>query len=358
MTMRKIAILAEGSFELHYGKTAMGVLRYSQDPTVAVIDSTQAGQDVDQVMGGLIGKNVPIVRDIHDALQYRPDTLLIGIAPRGGSLPDSWRWQLFAAIEAGLDIISGLHLFLSEDEALRTAARRNNVRIWDVRRPMEQKRRVAEFLPHRPGSYTILTVGTDCATGKMTTALELDRALRAQKKNSTFLASGQTGIMISGRGLPVDRLISDFAAGLVEEMVLDACDEYDWVCVEGQGAINHPGYSPVTLSLLHGANPDAMILCHIAGNTIIEGYPHCSLPSLKSSIGMYENAMSWIKPDRSGRVVGISLVTHRLSERAALEAIDKAEQETGLPTTDVIRFGNKKLINALSTEFEAKYSIV
>lgn len=348
--MRRIAILAEGAFERHYGKTATGVIRYGKDPVVAVIDSTRAGQDVSQALSVSYGQGIPVVEDIHAALQHQPDTLLIGIAPIGGALPAAWRWQLLAAMAAGLDIISGLHVFLSEDEELRDAAEKYGVSIWDVRRPPEKKR-VAEFTPHRPGSHTILFVGSDCATGKMTAALELDIAARKRGLNSAFLATGQTGIMISGTGLPADRLISDFIAGLMEELVLDFTNTYDWVFVEGQGALNHPGYSPVTLGLIHGSVPDAMILCHVEGATTIEGYEHCPLPSLSRLVQVNEEAVSWLRPDRSSKVVGLSLITQHLSEEQALTALKRAEDETGLPATDIVRFGPEKLIEALSNFF-------
>src|SRR5207244_519711 len=207
--MRRIAILAEGAFEWHYGKTATGVIRYGTDQVVAVIDSTKAGKDVAQALGASFGVGIPIVHDIREALTYQPDTLMIGIAPIGGALPSEWRWQLLIAIEAGLDIISGLHFFISDDEELRTAAAKRGVTIWDVRRPPE-KNRVAQYIPHRPGSHTVLLVGSDCATGKMTAALELDREARRRGMSSAFVATGQTGIIISGNGLPVDRIISDF----------------------------------------------------------------------------------------------------------------------------------------------------
>src|SRR3984893_8908850 len=191
--MRRIAILAEGAFEWHYGKTATGVIRYGKDAVVAVIDSTQAGQDVSQALGASIGTGIPVVRDIHEALTYQPDTLLIGIAPMGGALPQAWRWQLLTAINAGLDIISGLHMFLSEDQELKAAADKRGVEIWDVRRPPDQNR-VAQFIPHRIGSHTVLMVGSDCATGKMTTALELDREAQRRGLSSAFVATGQRGI--------------------------------------------------------------------------------------------------------------------------------------------------------------------
>lgn len=348
--MRRIAILAEGAFEWHYGKTATGVIRYSKDTVVAVIDSTKAGQDVSHALNADIGVGIPVVRDIHEALSYQPDTVLIGIAPMGGALPPSWRWQLLAAIDAGLDIVSGLHVFLSDDAELRTAAEKRGITIWDVRL-VPDKKRVALLTPHRPGSHTVLMVGSDCATGKMTVALELDREAQKRGLNSAFVATGQTGIMISGTGLPVDHIISDFIAGMVEEMVLDFAQQHDWVFVEGQGALNHPGYAPVTLGLVHGSMPDAMIFSHLVGTTGIEGYDNCPFPSLSRMIAMNEEAISWLRPDRSSKVVGISLITHALSEQEALDEIARIEQETGLPTTDVVRFGATKLMDALTKHF-------
>ena len=270
----------------------------------------------------------------------------------GGVLPETWRWQLLAAIEAGLNIVSGLHFFVGDDAEMRAAAEKRGVTIWDVRRPPEKKR-VAELIPHRPGSHTVLMVGTDCATGKMSTALELDQEARRRNLKSAFVATGQTGIMIANNGLPVDRIIADFVAGLVEEMVLDFTGTHDWVFVEGQGALNHPGYAPVSLGLIHGSAPDAMILSHIAGAKTIDGYEHCPLPSLKRAVAMNEEAVSWIRPDYSSKVVGISLVTHRLSEQQAIDAIKRAEDETGLVATDTWRFGVGKLLDALEKHFEA-----
>jgi uncharacterized NAD-dependent epimerase/dehydratase family protein len=350
--LKKIVILAEGAFELHYGKTATGVIRYGRDQVVAVIDSTRKGQDVAQALGVDLGRGIPVVHDIHEALQYQPDTLLIGIASQGGNLPDVWRWQLLTAMEKGLNIINGLHVFFSEDEELQTAANRCGVTIWDVRRPPE-KRRVARYIPHRPGSRTILAVGSDCATGKMTAMLEMNREAQLRGLSSDFVATGQTGIMISGNGLPVDRIISDFVAGMVEEMVLDFTARHDWVFVEGQGALNHPGYSPVTLGLIHGALPDAMIFCHKAGTTGIEGYENCPFPSLSRMIEINEDAANWLHPRHNSKIVGISLVTPHLSEAQAHDEIKRIEDEVGLPATDIWRFGADKLMDALSRHFEA-----
>jgi uncharacterized NAD-dependent epimerase/dehydratase family protein len=343
--MRRIVILAEDLFDWHSAKTAIGVIRYGRDRVVAVIDSTRAGQTVSQALNTHFGSDIPIIQDINGAQVYQPDTILIGIAPRGGLLPNEWRWQVLTAIKAGLDIISGLHVFLANDPELRTLAAEHDVTIWDVRRPPNQQR-VASFTAHRSGSHTILFVGSDCATGKMSAALELNQESLKRGLNSAFLATGQTGMMISGCGLPVDALVSDFVAGLVEEKVLDFTDRYDWVFVEGQGALNHPAYSPVTLGLLHGSMPDAMIFCHKVGATTIAGYQHCPLPPLKRLIQINEEAISWLRPDRRCKVVGLSLITNHLSEQQADDAVKMIEDETGLPATDVFRFGAGRLMDA------------
>lgn len=344
--MRRIVILAEGAFNWHTGKTGTGVIKYGKDTVVAVIDSTKAGQDVAQALGADMGHGIPVVQDIHAALAYQPDTLLIGIAPMGGALPEAWRWQLLTAIEAGLNLVSGLHFFLADDEELRYAAEKRGVEIWDVRRPPETKR-VSGFRSHRPGSHTVLMVGSDCAAGKMTVALELDIAARKRGFNSDFLATGQTGILIAGSGLPADRVISDFLAGEMEHLVLDLTDKHDWVFVEGQGALNYPSYSPVTLGLIHGSLPDAMIFCHHAGATVIDHMEHCTLPGLERMIRLNEDAVNILPRERPSKIVGIALVTIGLSDEEALAAIQQVEAETGLPATDLWRFGADKLLDAL-----------
>jgi uncharacterized NAD-dependent epimerase/dehydratase family protein len=187
----------------------------------------------------------------------------------------------------------------------------------------------------------------------MTVALELDREASNRGLNSAFVATGQTGIMISGNGLPVDRIISDFVAGMVEEMVIDFTNKHDWVFVEGQGALNHPGYSPVTLGLIHGSMPDAMIFCHKAGTTEIEGYNHCLFPSLNRMIQLNEDTVSWVRPEQPCKVVGLTVMTFGLSEHEARDTLKQAEDETGLPATDVLRFGASVLMDALSMHFDS-----
>ena len=204
-SMRRIAILAEGRFNWQAAKTAVGVLRYTTDTVVAVIDSTTAGRDAAEVLGDANGpgKGVPVVRDVAEALTYGPDALLIGIAPAGGRLPTEWRGEVLAAIAAGLTIISGLHHLLGDDPELAEAARQHNAVIWDVRRPPESlAMRINMASPHRAGSHVVYFCGTDCNVGKMTASIELDREARRRGLSSAFAATGQTGIMISGRGIP------------------------------------------------------------------------------------------------------------------------------------------------------------
>lgn len=344
--MRRIAILAEGHFNWQAAKTAVGVIRYSSDTVVAVIDSKNVGRSVSEALGDLsgLGQGIPIVPDVAAALDYRPDTLLIGIAPTGGGLPEAWRGIVLSAIAAGLQIVSGLHLLLSDDPEFAAAARRHNVTIWDVRRPPEAlAMRINRAEPHRPGSHVVYFCGTDCNVGKMTAAIEFDRAAQRRGLSSALAATGQTGIMITGSGIPADRFISDFLAGGVEGMVQDFTARYDWVFVEGQGSLLHPAYSPVTLGLVHGSAPDLMVLCHQAGRRHIRGYD-IAIPPLSQVRAMYEQVAGWLKP---APIVAVAINTFGMPEDAAHDAVAHAAEETGLPTSDPVRFGADALLDAL-----------
>src|SRR5262249_28449630 len=215
--MRRLVILTEGNFGPHHGKTAMGVIRYGPDPIVAVLDSSIAGRNVRE---WLPDRDIPAVATADEALALpeRPASLLIGIAPTGGRLPDSWRRIILAAIDAGLDIHSGLHTFIGDDPEFSAAAAAKGVQIVDYRRP-PTRLETAVGRPHGPGKRVILTVGTDCAIGKMSVALELRKSAVAQGDNAVFVPTGQTGMMIDGWGVAVDRVISDFVQGTVEWMV-------------------------------------------------------------------------------------------------------------------------------------------
>ncbi len=344
--MRRIAILAEGRFHWQGAKTAVGVIRYSPDTVVAVIDSIHAREDAGAVLGDPSGpaRGIPVVADVRDALAYQPDTFMIGIAPIGGLLPEEWRGAVFDAIAAGLRIVSGLHQFLADDPAISAAAHERGVEIWDVRKPPESlAMRIATGAPHRAGSHTVYFCGTDCNVGKMTVAIELDREARRRGLSSAFAATGQTGIMIAGAGIPADRFISDFLAGGTEALVTELAAEHDWVFVEGQGSLVHPAYSAVTLGLIHGAQPDLMVLCHQAGRTRIHEYD-VRIPPLARMRDIYESAAAWLRP---APVVALALNTIGLSDDDARAAIAAAADEVGLPATDPVRFGAGPLLHAL-----------
>jgi D-glutamate N-acetyltransferase len=344
--MRRVAVLAEGSLDFHRAKTAIGMIRYGEDPVVAVIDNTRAGQDLARALGDPngLGRGIPVVGSVMEARVYSPDTLLIGIAPRGGQLPRSWRTEILTAIRMGMNVVSGLHVFLGDDPELAAAATQRNVTIWDVRRPSDAvAMRIRQGAAHRLGSHTVYFAGSDCNVGKMTAAFEVYREARKRGLSAGFAATGQTGILISGRGIPADRIISDFLAGATEALTLEFGDEFDWVFVEGQGSLNHPAYSAVTLGLVHGAAPELMILCHQAGRAKINGYD-VPIPPLPEVARMYEDAAGWLKP---ARVVAIALNTLGLADEAAKAAIEEASRETGLPAADPVRFGAGPIVEAL-----------
>ena len=342
---RRLALLAEGRFTPFDAKTAVGVLRYRPEQVVAVIDSTRAGRTAAECVG--VGGAIPVVADAPAAAARGADSLAIGIAPQGGGLPEAWRAVVREALGRGWDVLSGLHVFLADDPELAAVAARHGGRILDLRRPPEH-RIVAAARATELDAIVVLTVGSDCNVGKMTAALELARALEQRGARAAFVATGQTGIMIADRGVAVDAVVSDFAAGAIEDLVLGAGREAEVVIVEGQGALHHPGYSGVTLSLLAGCCPRAMILCHHAGRAAIrtaEGAPHeIPIPPLEELARAYETAAAWLRP---ARVVGVALNTLDLGEAAARAACEAAERELALPATDPVRFGAGPLADAV-----------
>jgi uncharacterized NAD-dependent epimerase/dehydratase family protein len=341
--MRRLAILTEGNFGPHHGKTAMGVIRYGTEPIAAVLDSSIAGRNVSE---WLPGKDIPAVATLTEALALPepPDTLLIGIAPTGGKLPDSWRTTILQAIDAGLEVHSGLHTFLSDDSEFSAAAAAKGVRIVDYRRPPE-RHETAVGRAHAPGKRVLLTVGTDCAIGKMSVALELRKSALALGDNAVFVPTGQTGMMIDGWGVAVDRVISDFVQGTVEWMVEEAESRGDWIIVEGQGSLDHPAYSSVTLGLMHGATPQAMVMVHKPGLAAhdFDHSPDVSFPiaKLPGFIKLHESVAGLVAPSK---VVGVALNTMLYPVDAdARRVIAEIADETGLPTDDPVRFGGDRL---------------
>lgn len=345
--MRRYLVMAPGVFK-DDGKTAHGVIRYSADEAVAVLDPSLAGKTVRDVMPHL-GSDAPIVASVEDALPLRPTALLIGTAPKGGSLPPSWRHQILAAIRAGLEIVSGLHDFIGDDPELSNAAATSGARIWDVRKPPTVPLFSGNAYSVEPP--VVLTVGNDCAVGKMTASLELVRAARDCGINAAFVPTGQTGIMIAGWGISVDRVIADFAAGAAEQLVLQAARQNpDLIVVEGQGAINHPAYAAVTTALLYGSAPDALLLVVKPQLQYIDSYGTPAL-SYAELIRAYESACGMVKP---AKVVGVALNTYGLSEARARAEIQRAQAETGLPADDFVRFGATALYLAIASQLRKR----
>ena len=260
MRPSRSVILAEGFFDMEWAKTAACIIRYRPESVAAVLDSTQAGRDAADILG--FGRGIPVLSGLPEALTLDPppDALLLGIAPQGGGLPEEWRPTIGEAIRSGLDVWSGLHAFLGDDPEFARLAEEHGVTLHDVRRPPAGLP-VATGLAREVGALRVLTVGTDCNVGKMTVTMELIRELRERGLRAEFAATGQTGIMIEGRGIAVDAVVSDFVAGAAERLVLEADPAADVAVVEGQGSLVHPAYSGVTLGLMHGALPQALILC-------------------------------------------------------------------------------------------------
>ena len=341
----RIAILAEGSFGVLESKTATVLVRYLPDNVVAVIDSTKAGRDVSEVIE--IGKGIPVVRNLAEAMLFEPTMLAIGIAPPGGELPEAWRAILREAIGQGLHIMSGLHHFLSDNTELAALAAKNSVMLWDARKPPDNLP-VATCKAADVDATVILTVGSDCRVGKMLSGIEVTNAARARGLNAEFCPTGQNGIMVWGWGIAIDAVVSDFTAGAAEQIVLEGAENHDLLIVEGQGSLVHPGYSGVTLSLLHGSMPDAMIFCHQPSRKKVARYT-VPLPAVSEMIAQYEMLTVPIKP---AKVIGLALNCFDLSEKEAQKAIADAEAETGLPATDVVRFGAEKLVDTVQKIYQ------
>ena len=329
---RRYAILTPDRFR-DDAKTAHGVIRYGTDEVVAVIDPSLAGKRVNEVLP-FLRSDAPIVATVAEALAFQPTSLLIGTAPKGGALPPDWRKAVLDAIAAKLEIVSGLHDILGKDPEFHAAALRSGSSIWDVREP--------PAVPLFSGDVwnvaapILLLVGNDCAVGKMTVALELVDAAKRAGTNARFVPTGQTGIMIAGWGISIDRVISDFAPGATEQLVLYAAREgADLIVVEGQGAINHPAYAPVTLALMYGSAPDALILVCEPLKTEIDSFGTPVL-SYRELIRIHEALIATVKP---AQVIGIALNTRGLSDERARDEVDRAQRETLLPAQDVVRFG-------------------
>ncbi|MDE3101518.1 MAG: DUF1611 domain-containing protein [Chloroflexota bacterium] len=334
----RVALLAIGLFTPATAKTAIGVLRYARYPVVAVIDPDRAGTDASMHVGA--GAGIPVVATVADAIGLGADAILVGTAAAGGRIPDAYRPALATALEHGLEVWSGLHERVLADPGLRAAAERGGGRVRELREPPADLPIGGHRRP-RSGTATVLTVGSDAAVGKMTVSLEIVAALDRGGERAAFVPTGQTGIAIAGEGISVDAVVADFVAGAAERMVCDASERADWVVVEGQGSLTHPGFSGVTLGLLHGSAPDLMVLCHDASRRTVKGYGELPLRPLVELVRLYEEAARWSRhPDAPrARVVAVALNTSALDGRDAARAIFDASATTGLPAGDPIREG-------------------
>jgi uncharacterized NAD-dependent epimerase/dehydratase family protein len=327
----RVAVLAHESFP-DRAKTAVGILRYGDHDVRALLDRDTAGERVSDHVPDLPG--VPIVASLDD-VEDDLDALIIGVSPIGGEFDPSWRDDVRQAFERGCDVVAGLHDFLADDEKFAALADEHGCEIEDVRRPPDDLT-VSEGVAGDVDAHVVHTVGTDCSTGKMTAAFELRDAARERGIDAAVVPTGQTGVMIAGWGMVVDRVISDFAAGAVERMVREAAADHDLLVVEGQGAIAHPAYSGVTASILHGAMPDVLVLCHVAGQETVHGYESFEIPDSASYATLYE-AMA--APVRPADVLAGMVNTSHLDEGPAREAVESFADDLAAPATDPVRFG-------------------
>jgi uncharacterized NAD-dependent epimerase/dehydratase family protein len=324
------------------GKTGLSILRYSESQIVAVIDRESVGKSLVQLTG--IKRDVPIVASLAASLQYKPDVLVIGIAPKGGAVPDDYWVDIKDALKAGMSLVNGLHTPLANIPELNALLKPGQL-IWDVRKEpanLDVASAMARTLP----CLRVLTVGTDMAIGKMSTSLELHRAGKRRGLRSKFLATGQTGLMLEGDGVALDAVRVDFAAGAVEQLVMRFGQHYDILHIEGQGSLLHPG-STATLPLIRGSQPTHLILVHQAEQTHNRNNPNLPIPPLPEVIRMYEMVASGAGAFGRVPVVGIALNTRNLDELEAKNAIAQTTAQTGLPCTDPIRFGADLLLNTI-----------
>jgi uncharacterized NAD-dependent epimerase/dehydratase family protein len=313
-------------------------MRYAPEKVVALLDTERAGETE---------HGFPIVGSVNAALCFNPTTALVGVATAGGRFPPAFHEQIRSCIAKGLDVENGLHEFLTSDVELVELARKYNVELRDLRKPPGDLNVPTGENLEVPARI-VLTVGSDCAIGKMTVAIELDREARRRGVASEFVPTGQTGIAIAGWGIAVDAVVADFIAGAAERLVVEGYRRGgELLIVEGQGALQHPQYSGVTLGLYHGCAPHALVLCHLAGQRYVADDERFPIPPLSKLVELHERTALIARP---APVACIALNTRELDEQPARRAIEAAEEESGLPADDPVRFGAQRLVDALLAE--------
>lgn len=312
-------------------KVAQGICDWRPDASVGQIRLPGCNADM-----GLADMTIA------EAAAAGAKTLVIGVANRGGVISDAWKVVLIEAMEAGMDIAAGLHTLLNRQADLVAAAERTGRTLHDVRVPTIQYP-IADG--KKRSGKRLLAVGTDCSCGKMYTTLALERDMRARGMKASFRATGQTGILITGEGVPLDAVIADFMAGAVEYLTPDN-DEDHWDIIEGQGSLFHVSYSGVTMALIHGGQPDALVLCHEPTRTHMRGLPHFPVPSMEE---LHPLALQLARiANADCKVIGCAINTAALSEDEAQAYLAETEAKLGLPCVDPFRHGSDKLIDALS----------
>lgn len=339
----RIVIFMHNGIKGAKGKTGISLLRYSQNPIVAVIDETAVGESVKALTG--IDRNVPIVRSVEDAIALNPTVLAIGLAPSGGRLPEPWYAEVKQAVKAGLSVMNGLHTQMNDDPDVAENIQPGRW-VWDMRKEPEGlsvgggRARLLEC-------DRVLTVGTDMSIGKMSTSIELNRAAKAKGLRSKLIATGQTGLMLGEDGIPLDAVRVDYASGAVEKCLLEHGPDHDILFVEGQGSLLNPA-STATLPLIRGTQPTHLVLVHKAGLERIQHFPDFSIPHVSEVVNLYETVARAGGTFSPAKVVGIALNTFGLDEQQAKAAIASIEQESALPCDDVVRFGGDAMLSHIS----------
>jgi uncharacterized NAD-dependent epimerase/dehydratase family protein len=334
----RLALFMEGNLSQDFGKMGLGMLRYSRNPIVCVIDSQNAGRDVREVVPSPRG--CPVVATIEDAAKLDAQAVVLGIAPHGGKIPSEWFPALDRCVELGMSLVNGLH----EPLEPRYSSLRAGQFVWDIRKEptgVTVSRGATRLLEN----VRVLTIGTDMSVGKMTAGLEIVRLAREQGCDARFVATGQIGIAISGEGVPLDAVRVDFASGAVEAAVLRHKDA-DLIVIEGQGSLAHPS-SSATLPLIRGGFPNQLVMCHRADQTHLKREPWVKIPPLRNLATLYEDLAEACGAFPRPKTTAVCLNTMMLSEKEAADAVERAQQETGLPATDPVRFGVEPVVRAI-----------
>lgn len=336
---KRFVILCHDAFNYIKNKTGNMLIRYRPDEVVAVIDREKVGSNCEEEVG--VGGDTPVLANFNASLHLKPDTLVIGNATQGGFISEEYRQEIINAINAGCDVISGMHQFLNDDDDLRSRAEERGVQLIDLRMPPSP--------PHFPtGSWqsrkipVLLIVGTDCDTGKMTTAWELSKRLKDRGRKIEFIGTGQTGILLSGSGVPIDAVKADFMAGEIEYLIDNVPNDTELIIVEGQGALTNQFYAGVTLGLMHGAMPDYMLMTHDPTRDLdVTDFP---MTTMKHVMDLHINLM---KSFKQSKFIGINLLTFAFDDQKALKIIEDSQKEFAMEATDLIRFGDKGLLDAI-----------